>query len=85
VSGPTHALVQYSESLGPGNHVPCRVLAEEEDGRLRVQVLGREPNATLARRAGRAVVQTKDGPRWQWQPGTVHEVDDCDECRRGRR
>lgn len=82
-----HSLVQFSENLGPGNHVPCEVLGQEkENGRLVVQVVGCEPYEVKAPLAGKEIVPSKEGPRWQWRPGTVHQIDDCEECRarRGR-
>jgi hypothetical protein len=86
ISKATHALVQYGSGTGPGNHVPCEVLGEEKDGRLRVQVVGCEPFDTKAWPAGKRVVRTREGEKWQWVPGTVHKRDDCEECRtrRGR-
>lgn len=81
-----HALVQFGSGTGPGNHVPCTVVGKEETGKLIVQVVGCEPHEVKARLAGKVVVRTREGEKWQWVPGTVHLVDDCQECRarRGR-
>lgn len=83
----THALVQFGSGTAPGNHVPCEVVGKDkEDGRLVVQVVGNEPHEVKARLAGKVVVRTREGEKWQWMPGTVHACEDCDECRarRGR-
>lgn len=81
-----HALVQFGSGTGPGNHVPCAVVGKEKDGRLVVVVVGCEPHEVKAALAGKVVVRTREGEKWQWQAGTLHLVDDCAECRarRGR-
>lgn len=80
-----YALVQFSNSLEGGAHVPCRLLYREKDGRLRVQVVGCEPHDLAAREAGPTFLKTPEGPRLRWTPGTVHKRDDCAECARSRR
>lgn len=79
-----YALVQFSNFLEGGAHVPCRLLYRERDGRLRVQVVGCEPHDLAAREAGPYLEKTPEGPRLRWRAGTVHRREECSECLRRR-